>query len=40
VAFLGEAAHQLYALAGIQGFGDKYLPRLIDALTGLNQARE
>ena len=27
VAFLGEAVHQLYTLADIQGFGDKYLPR-------------
>jgi len=39
VAFLGEAVHQLYALADIQGFGDKYLPRIIDALTSLNQGK-
>jgi 3-hydroxyisobutyrate dehydrogenase-like beta-hydroxyacid dehydrogenase len=38
VAFLGEAVHQLYTLAGIQGFGDSYLPRLIDAMAQINQA--
>jgi len=36
-AFLGEAAHQLYTLAAIQGFGDKYLPRLVDALADINR---
>jgi 3-hydroxyisobutyrate dehydrogenase-like beta-hydroxyacid dehydrogenase len=36
VAFLGEAVHQLYTLADIQGYGDKYLPRLVDALAQLN----
>jgi len=38
-AFLGEAVHQLYTLATIQGFGDKYLPRLVDALARLNGVR-
>lgn len=36
VAFIGEAVHQLYTLATIQGFGDKYMPRLVDALAQLN----
>ena len=36
-AFLGEAVHQIYTLASIQGFGDSYLPRLIDALAQLNR---
>jgi 3-hydroxyisobutyrate dehydrogenase-like beta-hydroxyacid dehydrogenase len=35
-AFIGEAAHQLYLLASIHGFGDRYVPRLIDALAQLN----
>ena len=39
-AFLGEAVHQLYALANIQGFGDKYLPRMVDALASLNEAKK
>jgi 3-hydroxyisobutyrate dehydrogenase-like beta-hydroxyacid dehydrogenase len=39
-AFLGEAVHQIYTLANIQGFGDKYLPRLVDALAALNQVKE
>ena len=38
-AFLGEAAHQLYTLATIQGFGDKYLPRLVDALAQINRVK-
>lgn len=36
VAFIGEAVHQLYTLATIQGFGDKYMPHLIDALAQIN----
>jgi len=36
VAFIGEAVHQIYTLATIQGFGDKYMPRLVDALAQLN----
>jgi len=39
VAFLGETVHQLYTLAGIQGFGDKYLARMVDALASLNQGK-
>jgi 3-hydroxyisobutyrate dehydrogenase-like beta-hydroxyacid dehydrogenase len=35
-AFIGEAVHQLYMLADMHGFGDRYLPRLIDALAQLN----
>jgi 3-hydroxyisobutyrate dehydrogenase-like beta-hydroxyacid dehydrogenase len=35
-AFIGEAAHQLYMLAGMHGLGERYLPRLIDALAQLN----
>jgi 3-hydroxyisobutyrate dehydrogenase-like beta-hydroxyacid dehydrogenase len=35
-AFIGEAAHQLYLLASMHGFGDRYVPRLIDALAELN----
>jgi 3-hydroxyisobutyrate dehydrogenase-like beta-hydroxyacid dehydrogenase len=35
-AFIGEAAHQLYLLASMHGFGDRYVPRLIDALAQLN----
>jgi 3-hydroxyisobutyrate dehydrogenase-like beta-hydroxyacid dehydrogenase len=35
-AFIGEAAHQLFVLADMHGFGDRYLPRLIDALAQLN----
>lgn len=35
-SFIGEAVHQLYTLATIQGFGDKYMPRMIDALAQLN----
>jgi 3-hydroxyisobutyrate dehydrogenase-like beta-hydroxyacid dehydrogenase len=37
-AFIGEAAHQLYLLAAMHGFGDRYVPRLIDALAQLNGA--
>ena len=35
-AFMGEAAHQLYLLASMHGFGDRYVPRLIDALAQIN----
>ena len=35
-AFIGEAAHQLFLLASMHGFGDRYVPRLIDALAQLN----
>ena len=35
-AFIGEAVHQLYLLANMHGFGDRYLPRLIDALAQFN----
>jgi len=35
-SFIGEAVHQTYQLATIQGFGDKYLPRLVDALALIN----
>jgi 3-hydroxyisobutyrate dehydrogenase-like beta-hydroxyacid dehydrogenase len=38
-SFIAEAVHQVYQLASIQGYGDKYLPRLIDALVELNHAR-
>lgn len=38
-AFIGEAAHQLYVLADMHGFGNRYLPRLIDALAQLNGAK-
>ncbi len=37
-AFIAAAVHQTYQLATIQGFGDKYLPRLVDALAQLNGA--
>jgi len=36
-SFIGEAVHQTYQLATIQGFGDKYLPRLVDALAQINR---
>ena len=36
-AFIAEAVHQTYQLAQIQGFGDKYLPHLVDALIDLNR---
>ncbi len=38
-AFLGEAVHQLYTLATIQGFGDRYLPHLVDALAQINRVK-
>jgi 3-hydroxyisobutyrate dehydrogenase-like beta-hydroxyacid dehydrogenase len=39
VHFIGEAVHQLYALADMHGFGEKYIPRLVDALAQLNRAK-
>jgi 3-hydroxyisobutyrate dehydrogenase-like beta-hydroxyacid dehydrogenase len=38
-AFIGEAVHQTFQLAEIHGFGDKYLPRLLDAFAAWNHAR-
>jgi len=38
-AFIGEAVHQTLQLAEIQGFGDKYLPRLVDAIAGWNRVQ-
>lgn len=37
VAFIAEAVHQSYQLACIHGFGDRFLPRLIDAMAQLNR---
>ena len=38
-AFIGEAVHQLYLLANMHGFGDRYLPRLIEAMAQLNRVK-
>jgi 3-hydroxyisobutyrate dehydrogenase-like beta-hydroxyacid dehydrogenase len=38
-SFIAGAVHQVYQLAQIQGHGDKFLPRLLDALIDLNHAR-
>jgi 3-hydroxyisobutyrate dehydrogenase-like beta-hydroxyacid dehydrogenase len=38
-AFIGEASHQLYLLADMFGFGERYLPRLVDALAQMNSVR-
>ncbi|MGH6933020.1 MAG: NAD(P)-dependent oxidoreductase [Dongiaceae bacterium] len=34
--FIAEAVHQSYLLANLQGYGEAYLPRLIDALAAVN----
>jgi 3-hydroxyisobutyrate dehydrogenase-like beta-hydroxyacid dehydrogenase len=39
-AFLGEAVHQTYQVAAIAGYGELYLPRMIDALAQLNGLRK
>ena len=39
-AFLGEAVHQTYQVATIAGYGERYLPRMIDALAQLNGLRK
>jgi 3-hydroxyisobutyrate dehydrogenase-like beta-hydroxyacid dehydrogenase len=39
-AFVAEAVHQTYALAGIAGYGEAYLAHLIDALAAVNGARK
>jgi 3-hydroxyisobutyrate dehydrogenase-like beta-hydroxyacid dehydrogenase len=39
-AFVGEAVHQTYQLATISGYGERNLPRLIEALSALNGVRK
>lgn len=39
-SFVGEAVHQTYQLAVIGGYGERYLPRLIEALAALNGVRK
>src|SRR5206468_91640 len=39
-AFVGEAVHQTYELAAINGYGERNLPRLIEALAALNSVRK
>jgi 3-hydroxyisobutyrate dehydrogenase-like beta-hydroxyacid dehydrogenase len=39
-AFVAEAVHQTYALAGIAGYGQGYLARLIDAVAEINGVRK
>lgn len=36
VSFVAETAHQLYVLADNQGYGERYVPRLIDVLLKVN----
>lgn len=35
-SFLAEQVHQLYVLAVNQGYGERYVPRMIDMMMGLN----
>ncbi len=35
-SFLAEAVHQTYVLAETQGYGERFIPRLIDMLAGIN----
>jgi 3-hydroxyisobutyrate dehydrogenase-like beta-hydroxyacid dehydrogenase len=36
-SFLAEITHQLYVLADNQGYGERYVPRLIDVFLGINR---
>ena len=36
-SFLAEQVHQLYVLAENQGYGEKYVPRMIDMMMALNR---
>jgi 3-hydroxyisobutyrate dehydrogenase-like beta-hydroxyacid dehydrogenase len=35
-SFLAEAVHQTYVLADTTGYGERYVPRLIDMMIKLN----
>jgi 3-hydroxyisobutyrate dehydrogenase-like beta-hydroxyacid dehydrogenase len=35
-SFLAESVHQTYVMAETQGYGERYIPRLIDMLAGIN----
>jgi 3-hydroxyisobutyrate dehydrogenase-like beta-hydroxyacid dehydrogenase len=37
-SFLGETVHQLYAMAEAMGYGERYVPRMIDVLRKINQS--
>ncbi len=37
--FLAETVHQMYVLADNQGYGERYVPRMIDVLSKLNNVK-
>ncbi len=39
-SFLAEAVHQTYVMAETQGYGERFVPRLIDMLAGINGLRK
>ena len=39
-AFLAETVHQVYQMAVIAGYGERYLPRMVDALAAVNGVRK
>ncbi len=37
-SFMGETVHQLYVMAEAMGYGERYVPRMIDVLRKINQS--
>jgi hypothetical protein len=36
VGFIAEAVHQTFQMANMRGYGDKYLPHILDAIVEAN----